>query len=101
MDKLLEYLNSLAKDARAPFAERCGTTEGYLRKAASTGQLLGTTTCVLIEQESGKAVTRKDLHPDDWQAHWPELANEAMPGHAKNMSTNAEQLVTLGRKGVA
>ncbi|WP_317201458.1 hypothetical protein [Janthinobacterium sp.] len=74
MEKLLAYLNSLSKVDRLRFVGACKTTEGYLRKAVSTGQLLGTTTCVLIESESGGAVTRKDLHPDDWEAHWPELA---------------------------
>ena len=31
-------------------------------------------TCLVIEQMTGDAVTRKDLRPDDWQAIWPELA---------------------------
>jgi DNA-binding transcriptional regulator YdaS (Cro superfamily) len=30
--------------------------------------------CVLIEQVSGGAVSRKDLRPDDWGDIWPELA---------------------------
>lgn len=29
--------------------------------------------CVAIEQATHKAVTRKDLRPDDWAAIWPEL----------------------------
>lgn len=30
--------------------------------------------CTAIERATGGAVTRKDLRPDDWQDHWPELA---------------------------
>lgn len=30
--------------------------------------------CVLIEQISDGAVSRKDLRPDDWSDIWPELA---------------------------
>lgn len=75
MDKLLIYINSLTKSSRAVFCEACKTTEGYLRKAISTGQLLRVPLCVDIERVSQGAVTRKDLHPDDWAENWPELAN--------------------------
>ena len=81
MNKLLKYLNSLTKDARLNFCLACGTTEGYLRKAISTGQVLGTVICVLIESESKGNVTRKDLHPDDWAAHWPELKTSRNKQH--------------------
>ena len=30
--------------------------------------------CLAIELETGGAVTRIDLRPDDWQEYWPELA---------------------------
>lgn len=67
MKKLLEYLNSLSKDDRASFVVACGTSEGYLRKAASVGQKLGAELCILIERESGSAVTCEELRPDvDW-----------------------------------
>lgn len=29
--------------------------------------------CVTIELETSGAVTRKQLRPDDWWAHWPDL----------------------------
>jgi hypothetical protein len=73
MDKLIAYLNSLNKDQRADFAARCGTSEGYMRKARSTKQTFRCELCVRIERESGHAVTRKDLR-DDWFEVWPELA---------------------------
>lgn len=77
MDKLLAYLNSLSKDEQTAFAERCGTSVGYLRKAISKGQLLGASLCVAIEQDTKGAVTRKDIRPDDWAQIWPELIDAA------------------------
>lgn len=29
--------------------------------------------CVAIERVTNGAVSRRDLRPDDWQQHWPEL----------------------------
>lgn len=74
MRPLLEYLNSLPVAEQASFAQRCGTTVGYLRKAVSVGQLLKAVVCVAIERETRGQVTRRDLRPDDWQDIWPELA---------------------------
>lgn len=70
----MEYLNSLPVAEQSSFAQRCGTTVGYLRKAVSVGQLLKVVVCVSIERETHGQVTRKDLRPDDWQDIWPELA---------------------------
>lgn len=73
MDKLITFLNSLDKPGRADFAKRCGTSEGYMRKARSIGQKFRCELCVAIERESHGAVSRKDLR-DDWPDVWPELA---------------------------
>lgn len=74
MEKLRAYLNTLSTDQQKSFAEDCGTTIGYLRKAISQNELVKPITCVRIEQNSSGAVTRHDLHPDDWHLIWPELA---------------------------
>ncbi|WP_176079346.1 transcriptional regulator [Paraburkholderia tropica] len=67
MDKLLTYLNSLAPGAQRDFAQRCGTSIGYLRKAISVGQRLGESLCINIDRESGGAVRCEDLAPSvDW-----------------------------------
>jgi DNA-binding transcriptional regulator YdaS (Cro superfamily) len=67
MDKLLKYLNSLSKDERAAYVTACGTTEGYLRKAASLRQSFRAELCILLERESSGAVRCEDLLPDaDW-----------------------------------
>ena len=72
MEKLLQYLNSLPHDERDLFAGRCGTSENYLRKACSVGQMLGPALCVSIERASGGRVCRADLR-SDWKLIWPEL----------------------------
>ncbi|MEH6434325.1 transcriptional regulator [Massilia sp. DD77] len=67
MDKLLKYLNSLSKDERAAYVAACGTSEGYLRKAASRHQSFRAELCILLERESKGEVRCEDLLPDaDW-----------------------------------
>lgn len=67
MKKLLEFINGLSKAERARFVLACATTEGYLRKACSVGQQLGSDLCILIDRESHGAVMCEDLRPDvDW-----------------------------------
>jgi DNA-binding transcriptional regulator YdaS (Cro superfamily) len=67
MDKLLQFLNAESKVERAAFAAACGTSEGYLRKAISTGQRLGADLCIAIERETGGQITCEDLDPKtDW-----------------------------------
>lgn len=72
MEKLLQYINSMTPIDRFLFAGRCGTSENYLRKACSVGQVLGPALCVSIERASGGQVRRTDLR-SDWVAIWPEL----------------------------
>lgn len=67
MDKLLAYLNSLAKAERLDLVTRCETSEGYLRKAISKGQRLGESLCINLDRETGGAIRCEDLRPDvDW-----------------------------------
>jgi DNA-binding transcriptional regulator YdaS (Cro superfamily) len=79
MKKLVLYLKGLPRHEQIAFAERCGTTVGYLRKACSTGGLLREKVCSLIEAHSTGAVTRVDLRPDDWWVVWPELKRTEGP----------------------
>ena len=72
MEKLLQYINSMTPIDRFLFAGRCGTSENYLRKACSVGQVLGPALCVSIERASGGRVCRADLR-SDWKLIWPEL----------------------------
>lgn len=73
MDQLRCYLNALSLRDQESYAVRCKTSLSYLRKAISCNQSLGTALCVLLESESNGAVSRKELHPDDWEKLWPEL----------------------------
>lgn len=67
MKKLLSYLNGLPTTEQVNFAQRSGTTVGYLRKAISKGQQLGEGLCINLERESGRAVLCEDLRDDvDW-----------------------------------
>jgi DNA-binding transcriptional regulator YdaS (Cro superfamily) len=67
MEKLLAFLNSLSPDEQETFANNCGTSVGYLRKAVSAKQRLGESTCINVERESKRKVTCEDLRPDvDW-----------------------------------
>lgn len=67
MKKLTAYLSSLPAAERDAFVERCGTSVGYLRKAASIGQKLGDGLCLRIAAESKGAIRPEDLRDDvDW-----------------------------------
>ncbi|MBU3625709.1 helix-turn-helix domain-containing protein [Polynucleobacter sp. JS-Safj-400b-B2] len=76
MDKLLKFLNSLETSQQKAFADKCGTSVGYLRNAVSSNKLLGAELCVLIEQESAGEVIRRELCPSCWKERWPELAEK-------------------------
>lgn len=73
METLRNYLNALSLERQRVFAASCGTSLEYLRKAISKKQKLGAALSVLIETNSGGSVSRKNLHPDDWEKIWPEL----------------------------
>lgn len=73
MQCLRTYLNSMPAAEQVVFAAKCGTSVGYLRKALSVGQLLGAELCARLDVQSGGAVRRWDLRPEDWHRIWPEL----------------------------
>lgn len=67
MEALRLYLNSLSGDEQQRYAERCGTSVGYLRKALSIGQKLGESLAISLDRESGGQVPCEKLRPDvDW-----------------------------------
>lgn len=75
MASLKSYLATLEHGGGAAFAERLGITRVYLSQlsARQDGREPSPELCVLIERESGGAVTRRDLRPSDWHRIWPEL----------------------------
>ena len=67
MKEVLAYLATLTPAERDAFATRCGTTVGYLRKAACVNQRIGESIAIAIERESNRAVKVEQLRPDvDW-----------------------------------
>lgn len=80
MKKLIEYLNAMPPHERQAFARQCGTTEGYMRKVASTGGFLNPVVCSAIERLTYRGVTRESLRPTDYWQIWPELANAKAEG---------------------
>ena len=77
--KLIDYLRPFDRPARDAFAMRCGTTLGHMTNVAYGYTPCAPELAVSIEQESGRAVTRPELRPDDWQRIWPELIGTAAP----------------------
>lgn len=71
--KLSEYLRPLPKDARVLLADRCGTSFLHLRNIAFSGKSCGYPLAAAIERETGGAVRRWELRPNDWHVVWPEL----------------------------
>lgn len=71
---LKTYLRDLLPEERESLAARCQTSVGHLRNVSYGLRPCATDLAVRIERESGHAVTRKELRPDDWADHWPELA---------------------------
>jgi hypothetical protein len=62
--RLLAFINALSEPERENFAARCGTTVGYLRKAISIKQDLGSDLSLLIETHTQDLVSIKELNPD-------------------------------------
>jgi DNA-binding transcriptional regulator YdaS (Cro superfamily) len=66
--KLTDYLNSLSTADQKAFADRCGTSVNYLRKANALGQKLRVPLAIDIERESGGVVRCEEIRTDiDWQ----------------------------------
>lgn len=73
---LREYLKTLPKPGGvAEFALRLGISWVYLYQLAARqdGRVPSTKLAWRIEKESGFAVRRWDLRPDDWWEEWPDL----------------------------
>lgn len=58
---------------KASLARLVGVKPQTLQQWANGQRPIPTDRCVLIERVTNGAVTRRELRPDDWSAHWPEL----------------------------
>ena len=79
---LKTYLKELGSEqAREAFGVECETSYRHMLNCIyDKTKRLNPAVCVLVEQKSAGAVTRRDLRPDDWQRIWPELAELAKAG---------------------
>lgn len=66
MQTLRTYLATLSPAEQAVFADRAGTTIGYLRKALSKGQRFDGALVRQLHLESAGSVSLTDLRPDIW-----------------------------------
>jgi len=64
METLRSYINSLKPEEQVAFADRAGTSIGFLRKAICVKQKLGEGICIRIEAATKGAVRAEDLRPD-------------------------------------
>ena len=73
--ELITHLRTLSVQDRAELADRSNTSVGHLQNVSYGYRPCAPELAVLIESNTGQAVTRKDLRPNDWQAIWPELVD--------------------------
>lgn len=50
--------------------------------------------CAAIERATGGLVTRRELRPDDWHIHWPELVGTDGPSAMPEPKTSALPIAT-------
>lgn len=75
--KLKDFIKTMRTEAeRVAFAGRCGTTYGYLKMVSYGAKPCAPRLAVLIEENTGRRVTRQELR-DDWSDIWPELRGNA------------------------
>jgi DNA-binding transcriptional regulator YdaS (Cro superfamily) len=74
--ELRDYLKMLTASEKKDFADRCGTTIGYIRKNISTDGRFGLLLCVAMERASDGAVSCEELRPD---INWSYLRDTSPP----------------------
>ncbi|MDQ2822755.1 MAG: YdaS family helix-turn-helix protein [Pseudomonadota bacterium] len=74
---LKTYISSQRGRAKQLAAQLKNVSPSYLSQMASGKAAISSTRCVEIELATNGQVSRRDLKPDDWQEHWPELAEQS------------------------
>lgn len=71
-----EYLikNKITQSA---FAESVGVSLGMVNHWVKSRSPVSPELSVIIERVTEGSVTRKDMHPDNWAAIWPELKQDS------------------------
>ena len=71
--ELKKYISS-ARGSAKQLAEQINVSPAFLSQMASGIRSVSAINAVAIEKATKGAVSRKDLRPQDWALHWPELA---------------------------
>ena len=71
--ELKPYLKQLTDEQVEKLAASCETSAGHLSNVGYGYKSCSPALAVAIERESGCAVRRWELRPQDWFAIWPEL----------------------------
>ncbi len=66
-----------AVGSKAALARAVGVKPPVIQQWIKGDRPIPAKRCVAIEKATNGAVTRQQLRPNDWEAHWPELANAA------------------------
>ena len=64
------------KHSQKALADLIGESPSFVNQWIRKDRPVPITTCVLIEQRTGGAVTRQEIRPRDWHLIWPELAHK-------------------------
>lgn len=99
MDALRIFLNSMSPAEQAAFADRAGTTIGFLRKALSIHQKLGEGLCIRLVAASGGQIQPEHLRPD---VAWHVIRGTEPPSRDLDHSCAkaAEKLAALRQAGL-
>lgn len=64
--------------SQAALARSLGVTPPVVNQWVKGERPVPIQACVLIEKVTEKAVTRRELRPDDWHLIWPELVEQGV-----------------------
>lgn len=75
--KLSEYILNGERGASLALAKKIGAHASDMSTWVNGIRSVPPLRCIDIERATNSQVTRKDLRPNDWQQHWPELVDKA------------------------
>lgn len=88
--KLIDYLDE-QRGRGAALAAALGVSPVMVSQWASgVKSPIPLERCRPIEAATEGAVTRRDLRPDDWDVHWPELVTPEFPAPKRRAAEPAE-----------
>ena len=73
------YLQESPRGAGAALAQALGVHPVMVSQWASGLKAMPLYRCAPIESATDGKVTRRDLRPNDWWLHWPELITDQHP----------------------